>query len=519
MLALGSTMAWAGHRPLAPTGHVGPLLGAYSGSTAGSGAGAWTPLAHGFPGSIPDTALLLTDGAVIMHDGCTANWYRLTPDANGSYVNGDWSSIAPMPSGYAPLYFASQVLSDGRLIVNGGEYNSCNPAFTNLGAIYDPVQDAWTSAPAPPGWSNIGDAQSVVLPDGRYMLADAIGSAQAIASFSGSTVSWQAVGAGKADGNDEEGWTLLPFGMVMTVDTGRDNHARYSDSEIFHVATQTWSSGTRTRSRLVDPVSEEIGPALLMPNGKVFQVGASPCAQPQCAAHTGLYTALTGAWAAGPDLPALIDGNQDASDGPAALLPNGHVLIQTSPSYGFQFNSPSHFFEFDGKSLTRVSEPASAPYIASFEGRMLVLPTGQVLWSSDQGDVEVYTSPGVASARWTPTISSWPAIVARGGSGYVVAGTLFNGMSQGAAYGDDAQSATNYPLVRIVNNKSRHVCFARTHDHSSMGISRPGDPGSTHFDVPAGAPPTGARPCEPGASKLQVIVNGVPSRAVPLVVQ
>ncbi len=28
-----------------------------------------------------------------------------------------------MPSNYVPLYFASAVLPDGKLIVNGGEYN------------------------------------------------------------------------------------------------------------------------------------------------------------------------------------------------------------------------------------------------------------------------------------------------------------------------------------------------------------------------------------------------------------
>jgi len=51
-----------------------------------------------------------------------------------------------------------------------------------------------------------------------------------------------------------------------------------------------------------------------------------------------------------------------------------------------------------------------------------------------------------------------------------ISGTLFNGMTAGAAYGDDAQAATNYPLVRITNTASLHVFYCRTHDHSSMAV-------------------------------------------------
>ncbi len=50
--------------------------------------------------------------------------------------------------------------------VEGGEYNFGQPAETRLGAIYDPVANAWTSVTAPTSWQSIGDAQSVVLPNG-----------------------------------------------------------------------------------------------------------------------------------------------------------------------------------------------------------------------------------------------------------------------------------------------------------------------------------------------------------------
>jgi hypothetical protein len=124
--------------------------------------------------------------------------------------NGTWSLIASLPAGYAPLYFASQVLPDARVIINGGEYNFGVPVWTPLGAIYDPLKNTWTSIAPPAGWSTIGDAQSIVLPNGQYMLANCCTKQQAILDLA--TMTWTPTGANKADINDEEGWTLLPDG-------------------------------------------------------------------------------------------------------------------------------------------------------------------------------------------------------------------------------------------------------------------------------------------------------------------
>ena len=83
-------------------------------------------------------------------------------------------------------------------------------------------------------------------------------------------------------------------------------------------------------------------------------------------------------------------------------------------------------------------------------------------------------------------------------------------MSQGAAYGDDVQAATNYPLVRITNNATGHVFYSRTHDHSSMAVAF-GGLVSTNFDVPANQ--------ELGASELVVVANGIPSQPITVNVQ
>ena len=64
-------------------------------------AGIWTPLVHQAPDSI-HLMLLLSDGTVMAKgfagggDNIGNAWYKFTPDANGSYVNGTWSTRAPM---------------------------------------------------------------------------------------------------------------------------------------------------------------------------------------------------------------------------------------------------------------------------------------------------------------------------------------------------------------------------------------------------------------------------------------
>ena len=450
--------------------------------------------------------LLLTDGTVIAHEACGRTWWRLTPDQYGSYINGTWKRIASLPAGYAPLYFGSAVLPDGRVMMAGGEYNAaggrCRPVWTNLGAIYDPKTNVWTAVAPPTGWQSIGDAQSVVLPNGTYMQANCCSTESAL--LNADTLTWTITGKGKRDVNDEEGWTLLPDGTVLTVDAYVfDYRAKGKNYEIYHPAKGTWSSGppSGTIVQLWDSypnaqqASDELGPGVLRPDGTVFYSGANGA--PGEAGHTAIYDTNSKSWTAGPDFP---DG-LDVADGPAALLPNGNVLVQASPGI---FNLGSKFLEWNGSTFTNVTGGnTDAPNVSSYFGNMLVLPTGEILWT-DFGNFWVFEHGGTPKPEWRPQIISVPSDVTRGQS-YVVAGFNFNGFSQGAAYGDDAQAATNYPLVQITNRITGNVYFARTHDHSTMGIAYT-TTAWTNFDV--------SKKMETGLSYLQVICNGIASPPV-----
>ena len=458
------------------------------GSLGVARAQSWQPLTKQ-PTFGASNANLLTDGTVMVQRYFRPEWYRLTPDAFGSYVNGTWSQLASLPPDYGPLYYASAVLADGRLIVTGGEYNlSGGAVWTNKGAVYDPLADAWTVLTPPTGWANIGDSQSMVLVDGRFMVSNPFDTR--IAILDPVSLSYTNLNPPKDDRNAEEGWTQLPDGSLLVVDVlARPRAQRYDP------ALNQWVAAGTVPVDLVDPGSQEIGPAVLRPDGTVFATGAT--------GHNAIYDTASGKWSAGPDFPFVVgEGQYDIADGPASLLPSGNVLCAASPGI---FRTPTHFWEFDGTNLIQVPDTPHSSAIRSYEGRMLLLPTGQVLFTDGSADVQVYTSAGTYDPSWAPTITSAPTDV-QPGLTYSISGTQFNGLSEGAAYGDDAQSATNYPLVRITNQTSGHVFYARTHDHSRMGVASGAEIVSTSFDVPPSI--------ELGDSDLVVVANGIPSDSV-----
>jgi hypothetical protein len=335
----------------------------------------------------------------------------------------------------------------------------------------------------------VGDAQSVILANGTMMVADCCTTQSAL--LNASTLTWTSTGTGKADENDEEGWTLLPNGEVLTVDATSGT----TSSEIYNPATGKWTSAGSTIVKLPDPGSSELGPAVLRPNGTVLYTGAT--------GHNAIYNTLTAKWSAAPNFPKLSNGQQlDIADGPAALLPNGNVLCMTSPGV---YKTDAYFFEWNGTGFKQVPRTPNSPNDSSYYGRMLVLPSGEIILTDGSSDVELYTSTGGPQGAWAPKVTKVASLLTHGKT-FTLSGIQLNGLSQGAAYGDDAQSASNYPLVRITNTLTGHVFFCRTHNHSSMGVATGSLVVTTQFDVPAGI--------ELGAGKLEVVANGIASAPI-----
>jgi hypothetical protein len=493
--------------PNRPMIHVGPYSAPYI-APKKSKSGTWTDVSTKLPFTAgPWGEMLLTDGTVIILDYCTspAQWYKLTPDKKGQYTDGTWSKIATMPSGYSPLFSAQQVLTDGRVAINGGEYNACSGDWTNLGALYDPQKNSWTSVTAPSGWSTIGDAESIILPNGTYMLAnccDSPGQA-ALASISGTTVKWTTQTTESCSGepcNDEQGWTPLPGGDVMMVDVWNTG-SNYDDYWLYSPTSGTWSLGGKTANFLTNS-GFELGSAPLTPatgkSGTVFQFGADQ--------YNDIYDVASNSWKTGPAFPL---SGYDQADAPGATLPDGNILAQASPG---EFETPSHFFEVaftkKGKAtITQVNDTKQAANTSSFESNFLLLPTGQVLWDNSQATPEValYTPKGKAKKAWLPVVGSVSNTLTVGSTANAISGTNFNGWDLGGAYGDDAQAATNWPIVKITNTSTGDVCYGHSYGFSTMGVWTTGTT-NAQFDVPS--------TCETGASTLQVVVNGIASKGV-----
>ncbi|HEV2171835.1 MAG TPA: hypothetical protein VGR40_12850, partial [Candidatus Binatus sp.] len=288
--------------------------------------GFWTPLNNQPPFHAAANIYLLTDGRVMAEDATLTNvaWWTLTPDITGSYINGTWTEVSspgPCPNGqnaasttYAPLYNAGAVLPDGRLVVIGGEYdynytyvNGTGQVWTDQGAIYDPVADSWTCITAPSGWNEIGDAQSVVLPSGKFMIALPFSNAVAIlnASTNPPTFGTPFAPPGKFSvdsQNDEEGWILLPDGTVFTTEIWNSNDATKTPALTYDPIAKAWSSAGAAPDPLVliskgGVTYRETGPFMLRPDATVFAPGGL--------GMNDIYDSVAGTWSSGPSFPSF----------------------------------------------------------------------------------------------------------------------------------------------------------------------------------------------------------------------
>jgi hypothetical protein len=298
----------------------------------------------------------------------------------------------------------------------------------------------------------------------------------------------------------------LVDGSILTVNP--DTTA----SERFIPSLNVWTNDALLPVSLwanLQPVAiGEIGPAFLLPDGRAFFLGGS--------GHTALYTpsgsSAPGSWVAGPDIP----GGLVAADAPGAMMVNGKILCAAAPPpfidiFGqVEFPSPTSFFEYDPTtvpvgSFTQVPSPTGGmtDNIPSYKAAMLALPDGTILYSDEWWQLYVFHPDGSPLAAGKPVITG---VTGNADRSLHLTGTLFNGISQGASYGDDAQMDSNYPLVRLTGSGG-NVRYARTFDWSNTGVQT----GTTPITTEAALPSHLLR----GIYSLSVVANGISSDPVP----
>lgn len=469
------------------------------------------------------TAFLLTDGTVMMQEcksapfvgsWATRRWWRLTPSASGSYVHGSWSRLAD--SGVGRKYFASSVLADGRVLVCGGEYSDASGTvvqdWDNSCEIYDPVSNKWSPVATPTDqsgvpWDQVGDASSTLLADGKFLMGSVEG--QNLAILDPATLTWTAMRPRpEVPDSDEDSWVLTPGNTVAAPSCSKP-----PTTWVYDPAADQWQRGNPLPVSLVD-AAEEIGPALLRYDGTAFFLGSNQ--------HTAVYSPLTKPqWSNGPDMPTQDGRAIGVVDGPAALMANGNILFGAGPiNKTGDFISPCFYFEFDGLMFNRTNDPPNSD-CPTYVTRLLLLPDGSILFCrEDDSSFYAYQSDTAEPDESTrPVIQTCPTSITVG-STIQVTGLQFNGLSQAVAYGDDSQTPTNYPLVRVLNKQSNHVRYCRTFNHTmidtegsiipSMGVATGVAVITTNVDIPADL--------EVGDSSLVVVANGIPSVPFDMVV-
>lgn len=601
-----------------------------------SNAASWTKLTNLAPAQYgTNTMMLLTDGTVMVLSGDDLqHWLRLTPDLHGSYIDGIWTANPIAPMAFPRLYFASQVLPDGRVWLVGGEYTGpyYDANWGSSGQIWDPVTNTWSSIPHYPnevggcfpvpvtsnanikkgsdlvtgiystdrllkGWtvsgngipSNttvtdvlsstevriskaatatagastevvqfygtpsacLGDEPSILISGGKILVGNLLNNSTYTYSIAKNSWEFAANKVYKNESSDEEAWTKLPDGSVLAYDLFQSIYANTGYAELYDADKNEWvsiSPADGTAHGTLPVLSSvalgyELGPELRLQDGRVIVIGANQ--------HTALYTPSTNTWEAGPDIigklsnpfGSIDDAHFGADDAPAALMPNGHVLIAADAGanpitlqgetkkgsnvitglsstaglqvgwpvyqengkttaipggsyitsidsatqvhisnaatakdclalvFGGLFSFPTELFDFNPKTNT-ISPVSPAipdtalPTTRAYVTRMLVLPTGHVLFSDSSNQLWVYTSDGGPAPSLKPVVKN----LAYDGKGvFTITGAQLNGQSDGSAYGDDVQSDENYPIARLVSS-SGDVYYCRTTNWSSTAV-------------------------------------------------
>ena len=333
-----------------------------------------------------------------------------------------------------------------------------------------------------------------------------------------------------SDQSDEEAWVKLPDGSILSYDVyssagGTFQAQRYIPSTGQWVDASTLSATNPPSILSTGNQGSELGPGFLQSNDKVIYFGAN--------GNTAIYDIATDTWSAGPaepqkNLTITPDAKQNhytvtnggaatplvGTDDPGAVLPNGHILISLSPlgplktNGSYSFPEASYIYDYDpiAQTFTDVT-PGGLTGVNVFQLNMVVLPTGQVLLSNEGKPFQVYTEdPSTGpQASWKPTVAN---IVDSGGGTYTLTGTQLNGIDEGANYGDDNESASNYPIVQL-KDSGGNVYYARTFNWSSTGVATGSAPVTlTEFTLPAGHSLS-------DFTSLTVIANGIPSDPVP----
>lgn len=442
--------------------------------------------------------------------GGGTNWMRLTPDSHGSYANGTWTVLAPMQFSRAGC--ASDIMTNGQVFIAGAEYGTGNATCE----IYDPVSNVWKQVSVPtnlldptqlsPIWGGgthqgFGEPDSMMLPDGKVLVSPvAVQYARETMIYDPVSNSFTAGPNLRVSSQSEASWVKLPDQSILTIDPSSTTSERYIPSLNQWVADASMPVNIYSLDGTGAP--GEIGPAFLLPNGQAIFFGATS----NNLIYTPSGSSSPGTWTQVASFPTVGTNAQGISDGPGCMMPNGKILVGTGPAA--TYNSPISFFEYDylANTFTQIPGPPNGTNAATYYTKFLQLPDGTLLWNYGSPQLYCYVPSGTPLVEGKPVISG---IIPNVDGSYHLTGYGLNGISGGAAYGDNAQMDSNFPLVRMTNSVGQ-VYYARTYGWTSTGVMTSNQVVSAEFGLPAGLPS--------GTYSLVVVANGIASDPLPFTI-
>ena len=129
--------------------------------------------------------------------------------------------------------------------------------------------------------------------------------------------------------------------------------------------------------------------------------------------------------------------------------------------------------EYDpiANTLTNTANPANCPGDSSYVGHLMLLPTGQVMFTDFSGTVEIYTPAAPVVSGVAPTISTVATTINSPSTNNSLAGTQLNGLSEGSAYGDEYQEYRLSAGSTAAGGAPGNVYYATTHDETTHSMT------------------------------------------------
>jgi hypothetical protein len=240
------------------------------------------------------------------------------------------------------------LLSNGQVLVAGGDNSSLGGGYLASAEIYNPSTGSWTLTGSMTTARQ--SHQAVLLPNGQVLVAGGNNASGTLASaelYNRSTGTWTATGS-MITARYDFSLTLLPNGEVLAV--------QGTGAELYNPATGTWIATS-------SPTDTVGGPnAALLLNGQVLAIGES------LNIPSELYDPSTATWSAtgstGTTMPNPI----------TPRLPNGDVFVTGSFASGSASYSTAALYDPSTGQFTLENGPCSC---RGFNGALL--QTGKIL--------------------------------------------------------------------------------------------------------------------------------------------